>query len=34
MIAATAIEYDVALRHNDKDFIPIAKYCDLQTVMH
>jgi len=32
MIAATAIEHDVALLHNDKDFIPIEKYCGLQTV--
>ena len=34
MIAATAIEHDVALLHNDKDFIPIEKYCGLQTVVH
>jgi len=30
MIAAVAIEHDVALLHNDKDFIPIEKYCGLK----
>jgi len=30
MIAAVAIEHDVQLLHNDKDFIPIEKFCGLR----
>ena len=32
IIAAVAIEYDIQLLHNDKDFIPIEKYFNLQIV--
>ena len=32
MIAATAIENDLPLLHNDKDFLPIAKYCGLKVL--
>jgi len=30
MIASSAIENDIPLLHNDKDFQPIAKYCGLK----
>ncbi len=30
MIASTAIENDMPLLHNDKDFQPIAKHCGLK----
>jgi predicted nucleic acid-binding protein len=30
MIAAAAIEHDVPLLHNDKDFVPIEKHCALR----
>jgi len=32
MIAAVAIENDVALLHNDRDFAPIARHCGLKVV--
>jgi len=32
MIASTAIENDIPLLHNDKDFQPIAKYCGLKVL--
>ena len=32
MIAAVALEHDVPLLHNDRDFDPIAKYCGLRVV--
>ncbi len=32
MIAAVAIEHDVPLLHNDRDFEPIAKHCGLSVV--
>ncbi len=32
MIASTAIENDVQLLHNDKDFQPIEKYCGLKVL--
>ncbi len=32
MIAAVAIENDMRLLHNDRDFDPIEKYCGLKTV--
>ena len=32
MIAAVAIEHNVPLLHNDKDFEPIVQYCGLRTV--
>lgn len=32
MIAAVAIENDIPLLHNDKDFIPIEKYFGLKTI--
>ncbi|MEN8254008.1 MAG: PIN domain nuclease [Verrucomicrobiota bacterium] len=31
MIAAVAIEHDVPLLHNDKDFQPLEKHCSLKT---
>ncbi|MFH0924926.1 MAG: PIN domain nuclease [bacterium] len=30
MIASVAIENNIILLHNDKDFLPIEKYCDLK----
>ncbi|WP_417909562.1 PIN domain nuclease [Candidatus Electronema sp. PJ] len=33
MIAATAIEYNVPLLHNDRDFIPIEQYCGLRSFL-
>lgn len=30
MIAAVAIEHDIPLLHNDRDFDPIEKFCDLK----
>lgn len=30
MIAATAIEHDLPLLHNDKDFQPLEKHCSLK----
>jgi predicted nucleic acid-binding protein len=30
MIAAVAIENDIALVHNDRDFIPMEKHCGLK----
>jgi len=32
MIAAVAIEHNVALLHNDRDFDPIAEFCGLKVV--
>lgn len=32
MIAAVAIEHDIPLVHNDKDFIPIEKHCGLKVL--
>ncbi len=32
MIASAAIEYDIQLLHNDRDFDPIEKHCGLKTV--
>ena len=32
MIASVAIEHDVALLHNDRDFDPMARYCNLKVV--
>ncbi len=32
MIASTAIENDIPLLHNDKDFQPIEKYCGLKVL--
>jgi len=32
MIAAIAIEYKIPLLHNDRDFVPIAKYCGLNVI--
>jgi len=32
MIASVAIEYDVPLLHNDKDFYPIEKHCGLKVL--
>jgi hypothetical protein len=32
MIAAVAIEHNVALLHNDRDFDPIEKFCGLKVV--
>jgi predicted nucleic acid-binding protein len=32
MIAAVAIEYDLPLLHNDRDFDPIAAHCGLKVV--
>ena len=30
MIAAVAIEHDIPLLHNDRDFNPLAEYCGLK----
>lgn len=32
MIASVAIENDILLLHNDKDFVPIEKHCGLRIV--
>ena len=32
MIASVAIEHDIELLHNDRDFKPIEKHCGLKTV--
>ena len=32
MIASVAIENDIPLLHNDKDFIPISKHCGLKVL--
>jgi len=32
MIASVAIEHDIALLHNDRDFDPIETYCGLKVV--
>jgi len=32
MIAAVAIEHNVPLLHNDRDFEPIAEFCELKVV--
>lgn len=32
MIAAVAIEHDIPLLHNDRDFIPISKNCGLKVI--
>jgi predicted nucleic acid-binding protein len=32
MIAAVAIEHDITLLHNDRDFMPIAQHCGLKVV--
>jgi predicted nucleic acid-binding protein len=32
MIAAVAIEYDLPLLHNDRDFEPIAAHCGLKVI--
>ena len=32
MIASVAITNDIYLLHNDRDFIPIEKYCGLKTI--
>ncbi len=32
MIASVAIEHDIQLLHNDRDFDPIEKHCGLKTV--
>ena len=32
MIAAVAIQHDIPLLHNDRDFEPIEKYCRLRSV--
>jgi predicted nucleic acid-binding protein len=32
MIAAVALEYGVALLHNDRDFDPISRHCGLEVV--
>jgi predicted nucleic acid-binding protein len=32
MIAAVAIEHDIPLLHNDRDFIPISQHCGLKVV--
>ena len=32
MIASTAIENDIPLLHNDKDFRPIEKHCGLKVL--
>jgi predicted nucleic acid-binding protein len=32
MIAAVAIEHDIPLLHNDRDFDPIEKICGLEVV--
>ena len=32
MIAAVAVEHDIPLLHNDRDFIPIAQNCGLKVV--
>ncbi|HIJ64318.1 MAG TPA: PIN domain nuclease [Candidatus Hydrogenedentes bacterium] len=33
MIAAVAIEHEVSLLHNDKDFAPMEKYCNLKNAL-
>ena len=32
MIAAVAIEHDIPLLHNDRDFIPVATHCGLKVI--
>ena len=32
MIAAVAIEHDIPLLHNDRDFEPLAQYCGLRVI--
>jgi predicted nucleic acid-binding protein len=32
MIASVAVENDIPLLHNDKDFHPIEKYCGLKPI--
>jgi len=32
MIAAVAIEHDISLLHNDRDFVPISEHCGLKTI--
>jgi len=32
MIAAVAIEHDIALLHNDRDFVPISEHCGLKII--
>ena len=32
IIAATALEHQCQLLHNDKDFVPIAKHCSLKII--
>jgi predicted nucleic acid-binding protein len=32
MIAAVAIEHNIPLLHNDRDFDPIEKFCGLKVV--
>lgn len=32
MIAAVAIEHDIALLHNDRDFVPISEHFGLKTI--
>ena len=32
MIAAVALEYDIPLLHNDRDFLPIEKHCGLKSL--
>jgi len=32
MISSVAIEHDVGLLHNDRDFVPIAEHCGLQAI--
>ncbi len=33
MIASTAIEYNIHLLHNDRDFIPIEQHCGLRSFL-
>lgn len=33
MIASTAIEYNIPLLHNDRDFIPIEQHCGLRSFL-
>ena len=32
MIAAVAIEHDISLLHNDRDFLPMANHCGLKVI--
>jgi predicted nucleic acid-binding protein len=32
MIAAVAIEHDILLLHNDRDFLPMANHCGLRVI--